>query len=381
MLSPCACVGTNQWVHEDCVKEYCLQHLSSREPTSRDLMVVCPICKTLYNITETPKSSSSQGTSTWRDLTQWTTDRQLLLRHVRFLLLVMPVVCSALVTWSQLIIYWRDLYMDGPGEPLLDGNRFEPPLALELAADKMSMLHEWLVSAVLWLPAQAIGALEELSPSLFQQTADDNANWQEVDLNLEPDSGLRIHPAGISKRWSALYVWLQHVQWYKVLCWLLTMVIGGAEGALPATWQDMFRVDELLLASERRAHIFLTGQCTPFVLTKLRHFLVSWARASSLTRFLFYSVFTSHVEVCGNTLCDTVSAALFARDWILSASNDLALRRNIIRLRQGNFRVAPYSSDRHLPGMIRPSVASSEAPAGAARHELLRRRHVEGQLN
>ena len=56
----------------------------------------------------------------------------------------------------------------------------------------------------------------------------------------------------------------------QVLCWLLTMVVGGAEGVVPGAIQDVFRVDELLLASETRAHIFLCGQCVPFVLTKAR---------------------------------------------------------------------------------------------------------------
>ena len=32
-----------------------------------------------------------------------------------------------------------------------------------------------------------------------------------------------VHPSGISKAWSMLYVWLQYAQWYKVLCWLLVL--------------------------------------------------------------------------------------------------------------------------------------------------------------
>lgn len=116
------------------------------------------------------------------------------------------------------------------------------------------------------------------------------------------------HPAGISKNWSLLYVWLQYAQWYKVLCWLLVLVLGGSEGLLPQTIREAFRVEELLLASETRAQVFIFGQCVPFVLTKARHFLVTWAGTSHIVRFIFYSAFTSHVEVASTLACDTVVA-------------------------------------------------------------------------
>ena len=28
MIAPCACTGTNQWVHESCLKTYCLQFVT-----------------------------------------------------------------------------------------------------------------------------------------------------------------------------------------------------------------------------------------------------------------------------------------------------------------------------------------------------------------
>ena len=45
----------------------------------------------------------------------------------------------------------------------------------------------------------------------------------------------------------------QYVQWYKVLCWLLIMVIGGSDGLLPPVARDAFRIEELLLTSDARA--------------------------------------------------------------------------------------------------------------------------------
>ena len=125
---------------------------------------------------------------------------------------------------------------------------------------------------------------------------------------LETVPPMTEHPAGISKNWSLLYVWLQYAQWYKVLCWLLVLVLGGSEGLLPQTIREAFRVEELLLASETRAQVFIFGQCVPFVLTKARHFLVTWAGTSHIVRFIFYSAFTSHVEVASTLACDTVVA-------------------------------------------------------------------------
>jgi hypothetical protein len=98
---------------------------------------------------------------------------------------------------------------------------------------------------------------------------------------------------------------LQYTQWYKVLAWLVVMVIGGSEGFLPPAVRDVFRLDELLLASEPRAQLFFFGQCVPFMLTKARHFLVTWAGSFSITRHIFYSIFTSHAEVACSLLCDS----------------------------------------------------------------------------
>ena len=61
-----------------------------------------------------------------------------------------------------------------------------------------------------------------------------------------------VHPANISRNWSVLYVWLQYLQWYKVLSWLLVLVLGGSEGVLPPTVREAFRVEELLLEQAAR---------------------------------------------------------------------------------------------------------------------------------
>lgn len=105
MISPCACVGTNRWVHEDCMqaiqislsfhapfsdfararahvascaglKTYCLQFLASNHSAnSPSLQVACPICRKEYKITAQHDSS----TASWRELFRWSsTDHQLL---------------------------------------------------------------------------------------------------------------------------------------------------------------------------------------------------------------------------------------------------------------------------------------------------------------
>ena len=278
MISPCACVGTNQWVHEACLKTYCLQRLSTTESLTPTLDVSCPICKTRYDIIPTGDSSSTSTYSSWRELLGWTsTDRALLLRHVRFLLLVGPLVCSALLAWSWLLAYWEDLYLNGPGEMLMDGSETPgggPPM---------------LRGAMRWVPANAITLLQKL-PGLaasFEEEAE-AAVALPADADAAPPSladaaddasasGLAPHPAGISRKWSLMYVWLQYVQWYKILSWLFVLVAGGSEGVLPPGVREMFRVDELLFAVDVRGSIFVIGQCFPFACCKLRHFLVTWA--------------------------------------------------------------------------------------------------------
>ena len=322
MISPCACVGTNQWVHEACLKTYCLQFLAANTANSPTLRVACPICKTEYQIT----SRSDGPVSSWRELFRFSsTDTQLLyahgpftslmhlrtlsskmpslgsnlamcctgrLRHLRFFFLVAPLICSSVVAWSWLAAYWEDLYHNGPGEPLLEGGSG--------ADQSQSQGPPLLRGALLWLPKFASQFVDSRFPTLFAKL-DDAPPAEET----EP-MPISVHPAGISKNWSMLYVWLQYVQWYKVLCWLLVLVLGGSEGLLPQNVREAFRVEELLLASETRAQVFIFGQCVPFVLTKARHFLVTWAGASQLVRFFFYSGFTSHVEVASTLACDSV---------------------------------------------------------------------------
>ena len=210
---------------------------------------------------------------------------------------------------------------------------------------------------------------------------------------LQPSPPPAPHPAGISKNWSVLYVWLQYVQWYKILCWLMVLLLGGSEGLLPSSVREAFRVEELLLASDMRAQVFIFGQFAPFVLAKMRHFLVTWAGSTTLVRFIFYSAFTSHVEVAATLACDaavavraalpasTLSAPASLRaiqsashahamvrvrnracaqghllyDWAWSASSDYRLRLNLNRLRSGYFAIA----SRHP----RPRAASGHAHA------------------
>ena len=249
MISPCACVGTNQYVHQECVKTYCLQHLSNHEPSSRELNVACPICKTQYTITEqsaaaTSAASGDGGSASgavsaadglggnWSEFTQWSTDRHLLLRHGRFLLLVAPLVGASLISWSWLLAYWHDLYVHGPGEPLMEGeplgDRLDPavdsadePEALlrSSTVNLLSPVQELLLGARSWLPQGFVDAAEELLPAAFSRAEGAAASAYTTpafDVAGSAASERQPHPAGISKKWSVLYVWLQYVQWYKV---------------------------------------------------------------------------------------------------------------------------------------------------------------------
>ena len=160
-------------------------------------------------------------------------------------------------------------------------------------------------------------------------------------------------------------------------------------------------MEELLLASESRAQVFIFGQCVPFVLAKTRHFLVTWAGTSWLVRLAFYSLFTSHVEIGATLSCDAlvavrarraaaaphalranatprhvafaahsplITGARFRRtqahlmyDWATSASNDYSLRLNLNRLRSGYFAIASLRD-------TRTGKLKAGAVAGAPRH-------------
>ena len=327
MISPCACVGTNQWVHEACLKAYCLQFLANNESSVPSLEVACPICKTPYNIVKTTAASGASGS--WREMLRWTsTDRSMLLRHARFFFLVMPLIGSSALAWCWLVEYWQDLYIHGPGKPLMEGHA--PPSGPLGGAG--------LTNAARWLPANLLPMVQEKYPFLFSAEA--------AVLVAEPDTTVpeRLHPAGISQNWSLMYVTLQYVQWYKVLVWLSVMVLGGLDHLFPAVIREMFRVDELLFASERRGSIFICGQCLPFACCKLRHFFVTWGSSHSwLVHQIFYHVFTSHVEVACMVGCDTVVALLLYYDWLSIVYNDCLLRVNLSLLRSGYFAIASRS--------------------------------------
>mmetsp|Transcript_19463 Transcript_19463/g.32496 ORF Transcript_19463/g.32496 Transcript_19463/m.32496 type:complete len:242 (+) Transcript_19463:213-938(+) len=238
---------------------------------------------------------------------------------------MVPLFASTLLTWTWLVNYWDDLAQQGPG----------PPLVIEGLPSTLTHGPPLLRGALTWLPAH----ISDLLQLMLQ------AVWQPSDVSEAP---LEIpnmpHPAGISRRWSMLYVWLQYAQWYKVLCWILIVVVGASDGLLPATTRQLFRIEELLLASDSRTQLFFFGQICPFVMSKARHFLVIWAAFCWPVRFFFYSVFTSHIDVAMNVICDTCVLLALATDWLTNVANDFRLRLNLNRLRSGTLTVA---SKRH----------------------------------
>ena len=76
------------------IKTYCLQYLAMHP--SSTLRVPCPICRTDYRIVSKPAASASSI----RELLRFTsTDRELLLRHCRYFLLVLPLLASTFLAW------------------------------------------------------------------------------------------------------------------------------------------------------------------------------------------------------------------------------------------------------------------------------------------
>ena len=143
-----------------------------------------------------------------------------------------------------------------------------------------------------------------------------------------------------------MYVTLQYLQWYKVLAWLLTVVLGGSDGLLPARVREFFQVEELLMASGWRTQVMIMGQAAPFVVSKMRHLFVTWGASSSLVRLLCYSAFSSHVEVACNLCCDAVVSLLLLQDWVATISTDLRLRLSLMDLKAGRLKVADLQEQR-----------------------------------
>ena len=117
MIAPCDCVGTNQWMHEACVKHYCVNYLSTHSPQS--LRVPCPICRSEYRIVRSERVAARE-----RRHELWAfqpTDAKLLLRHCRFALLLAPLLVSAVLSWRWLVNHAENVYREGDGPPLLIG--------------------------------------------------------------------------------------------------------------------------------------------------------------------------------------------------------------------------------------------------------------------
>ena len=359
--------------------------------------------------------------SSWREFVEWSsTDSQLLLRHVRFLFLVAPLVCSSVVAWTWLVAYWDDLYRNGPGEPLTEAgpqpDQLQGPSAYALRGALLWLpVRAYPLTAVLrWLPyllapppctasaepypcASLSLCSHGLAPTPRPTVARplprvalarlQNAITDFLDTHLLPLSSMGggdagsaghlsgggfvrpspasqhatpplEHPSGISKNWSMLYVWLQYVQWYKVLCWLLVLVLGGSEGLLPAGLREAFRVEELLLAS-RAGHRSSSSASACRSSSPRRATSSSHGRAPQVVRLIFYSAFTSHVEVASSLACESVVAVHLLYDWVTSAANDYSLRLNLNRLRSGYFAIASMPRADGGVAAARPAGAAS----------------------
>ncbi|KAL3930751.1 MAG: hypothetical protein SGPRY_001406 [Prymnesium sp.] len=260
MLSACDCVGTNRFVHESCLNTYCLRTLADNEHRQHDLDVCCPICRGKYVIEREASSVAS-----WRELVRCTsTDWQLLLRHCRFFLLILPLLVTSTLSWCWLYAYWDDLYRNGSGPPLLAGDRPVAPVT---------------DAAFTWLPSQISAMISGGLDAIFAQRRLEDTRATDG-LAKEP------HPSQISHNWSLLYVWLQYARSYMILSWVMMMLLGDIEGLLPSSARELFRIEELVL---------------------VRHGIVAAFSSIAIVRYIVFNVFTSHTEVALLVSSDTIA--------------------------------------------------------------------------
>lgn len=237
MVAPCKCVGTNKWVHEKCLRNYCEVDLAAHGFEKGVAEVHCPICKSEIRIVRRGAGSARQA---WRQTLRVTaTDGVLLERHCRFFFLIAPLLVATLACWAWLLAYWHDLRLNGPG-PYLTSDaaavRWAPDSQLRspIAA---------VVKALLNAGAALRSALEyagfhvdftELSEAFAAdisslQPGSDSSPAQAAEAPSAADPTpelLELHPSGITKHWSELYVWLQYAQWYKVGALALALTLA-----------------------------------------------------------------------------------------------------------------------------------------------------------
>lgn len=147
------------------------------------------------------------------------------------------------------------------------------------------------------------------------------------------------HPSQISHNWSLLYVWLQYARSYMILSWVMMMLLGDIEGLLPSSARELFRIEELVLVSEKRTKLFFFGQFCPFLLSKVRHGIVAAFSSIAIVRYIVFNVFTSHTEVALLVSSDTIVITMLLQDWAASMAGDFWLRLDLNRLRGGYFRI------------------------------------------
>jgi len=83
-----------------------------------------------------------------------------------------------------------------------------------------------------------------------------------------------------------------------------------------------------------------------------------WADPYRAVQLLFYSLFTSHVEVFLTVTVDTIVAAALLQDWLSSLATDIRLRRSLNRIRCGALAVAPSRRSAAAPHTLAPVAAS-----------------------
>lgn len=291
-----------------------------------DLMhVPCPICKTDYRFEH---FGAFREESLWRGaslLVGLGPDHALLRRQAHFLLVLLPLLTSLSLTCYSLLHHWWQLYQEGPGPPLLIA-------AVSPLVPTQETLQQTLPNKCGLFITR--GWLQGLL-SRYAETVDSVASAPPSDAP---------HPAKISARWSAFYVWSQHVQFCKVLCWMVSLAIGGCEELLPSKTCTLFRIDELLLASYSRCRLFSVAQLLPFMLSKTRHVLVNIARWCPPAQFVAFRILTSHIEIAMTTLTDVYACMAFLNDWRESTGKDLRLHAKLQQLETGRLRVASWNN-------------------------------------
>jgi hypothetical protein len=320
MVAPCRCIGSNKWVHRSCARNYCIQALLANP----EAVVACPICKTEfeYEIDHVQSLTERAGAMLYN------VDEAIRNRHIHLALLVIPVVICMVFTISALSINSLADADETLLLPLMVDNR-----------DGWGVIGKQGLLPSRWYGSQAARLAQLYDPDWkFGMTDAQHARAYMRELerattatDTDPDGYAAPHPAGTSRWWSNTYMWIQHLQCNKLLSWQIALVPVVFTAAF-----DFVRV----FGSARRWKLFRTWQVVPFALAQFRHITLALFGTNRAVQLVFFSIFTSHVEVSAFLACDVMFIFKIGLDWWQMLREDFLGESLLQRLQHGATTVA-----------------------------------------